>query len=309
MSLDFKGLWVEKYRPQTLNDLIIDERSKAVLLECISKGEIPHLLFAGSPGIGKTCASKIIVNDILKCDYLYINASDENGIDTIRTKIAGFAQTKSFDGKVKVIICDEMDAQTAQAQAAMRNMMETYSKYTRFILTANHKHKIIPALQSRCQAIELKPDLKQTVKRCYEILAKENIKINSEQKSKFVELIKLKFPDIRSIINELQKNSISGSLDILNIYVSKQLLEKILQCIKDKSSLELRKYLIEHEEEFQGDYDNLMTEFLNYLYEQPLNDLKKKEMIAIIADHLFKAQFILDKEINCFACWINLEKV
>ncbi len=309
MIEEFKNIWTEKYRPHTLDDLIINDRVKRTINNFVKEKEIPNLLFVGSPGTGKTSCARIIVKDLLKCDYLYINASDENGIDAIRTKVVGFAQTKSFDGGVKVVILDEQDAMTISAQAALRNTMETFAKYTRFILTANYKHKIIPALQSRCQFLEIKPDLKQTVKRCCEILAKENVLVKGDQKSKLIKLIKLKFPDIRLIINELQKNTIDNELLILNIAVNNKILDKALQSIVNKDVLGLRKYLIENEEEFQGDYDNLLTEFLNYLYDQNLDPVKKKQMIAIIADHLYKSAFVFDKEINATACWINLEQI
>ena len=132
MIEEFKNIWTEKYRPHTLDDLIINDRVKRTINNFVKEKEIPNLLFVGSPGTGKTSCARIIVKDLLKCDYLYINASDENGIDAIRTKVVGFAQTKSFDGGVKVVILDEQDAMTISAQAALRNTMETFAKYTSF---------------------------------------------------------------------------------------------------------------------------------------------------------------------------------
>lgn len=305
--LDFKNIWVEKYRPQVLDDIILSDRTREIIRGFSE--EIPNLLFVGTPGTGKTTLARIIVNDILKCNYLYINASDESGIDTIRNKVVSFAQTKSFDGKVKVVILDECDGLTSQAQAALRNTMESFAKYTRFILTANYKHKIIPALQSRCQFLDIKPVIEDTVKRCYSILQQEGIQVDTDQKRKFVELIKTNFPDFRKCINEIQKNCIDGALSITNIAVDRTLLNTIASAIEQKDVLSLRKTLIESEDRFYGDYDNLMRDYLNYLYEQPLNDIKKKEMIAVIADHLYKSAFVLDKEINCFACWIALEGI
>ena len=303
--VEFDKIWVEKYRPHKLEDLILDDKSLRVVKQF--KGEIPNLLFVGSPGTGKTTLARILVNDVLNCNYLYINASDESGIDVIRHNITNFAQTKSFDGGIKVVILDEADGLTSQAQAALRNTMETYAKYCRFILTANYKHKIIPALQSRCQSLDLKPVIDQAVKRCYNILQQENINISDEQKKKFVMLVKRYFPDLRKTINELQKSVIDNELCIDSNGSDSELLQKIFEGLQ-KDSLGVRKYLIENEDRFQGDYDTLMANFLDYLYDQNIADMKKKEMIAIIADHLYKSAFVVDKEINAFACLVNLER-
>lgn len=307
LNFDLNALWCEKYRPTTLADLILSDRNREVISEF--KDEIPNLLFVGTPGTGKTTAARIIINEVLGCNFLYINASDETGIDTIRYKVTNFAQTKSFDGKVKVVVLDEADFLTANAQAALRNTMESFAVHTRFILTANHKHKIIPALQSRCQSLDIKPTIEDAVKRCYNILKLEGVEVSDAQKKKFIELVRANFPDLRKTINEIQKNCIKGELCITNISVDSELLVKIFNGIKNKDTIALRKYLIENEDRFYGDYDNLLRSFLNYIYTSTVSDNKKKEMIAVIADHLWKAAFILDHEINAFACWITLERV
>lgn len=304
---EFKNIWTEKYRPKKLSDVIISERTRK-LIESY-KDEIPNLLFAGSPGTGKTTLALVIVKDVLQCNYLYINASDESGIDTIRNKVSSFAQTKSFDGKVKVVILDEGDGLTIASQQALRNTMETYAKNTRFIITANHKHKIAPAIQSRCQSIDIKPELKEAVRRCHEILKVEDVEIPEDQKAKFVGLIKATFPDLRKTINELQKNSINGVLDISRIGADTELLSTLFKFVSSCDSLKARKYLIDNEERFSGDYDTLLGDFLDHIYtEESLDDIQKKTWIAILADHLHQSVFVVDKEINAFACFINLER-
>jgi len=221
----------------------------------------------------------------------------------------GVNGTNNFFVGRNQILTGNCDGLTGQAQAALRNTMESFAKYTRFILTANYKHKIIPALQSRCQFLDIKPTLEDGVKRIYSILKQEGIEIDDAQKKKFVELVKANFPDLRKAINEIQKNCIGGSLAITSVTVDNSLLQAIYTAIEQKSVISLRKHLIENENSFYGDYDTLMRDYLNYLYNQPVQDLKKKEMIAVIADHLWRSAHVLDKEINCFACWINLERV
>ena len=302
--VDFDKIWVEKYRPHKLDDLILDDKSLRVVKQF--EDEIPNLLFVGSPGTGKTTLARIIVNDILGCNFLYINASDESGIDVIRHNITNFAQTKSFDGGIKVVILDEADGLTPQAQAALRNTMETYAKYCRFILTANYKHKIIPALQSRCQSLDLKPVVEQAAKRCFNILKQENVKVSDEQKVKFGQLVKRTFPDLRKTINELQKSVVDGELLIDSNGSDSELLKAVTEGLK-KDSLQVRKLLIESEDRFQGDYDTLLANLLDYLYEQPIDEFKKKQMITVIADHLYRSAFVVDKEINAFACIVALE--
>lgn len=307
MNLD--KIWVEKYRPSTINELIVEEDIKSIVRDFGKNEQIPNLLFVGSPGTGKTSLAKILVHDVLKCNYLYINASDENGIDTIRSKVSNFAQTRSFDGKVKVVILDEADGITAQGQQALRNLMESYSGYTRFILTANFKHKIITPLQSRCQSLNLKPSVEQAVKRCFSILKQENIELEEDQKKRFVELVKNFFPDLRKTINELQKSVVDGKLVIKHTHIDNEIIKTIYEHVINKRSLEARKYYIANEDKFQNDYQSLMKQLLEYVYAADLAEYKKKEMIAIIANHLYQSVFVVDGEVNFFACLITCEKI
>jgi DNA polymerase III delta prime subunit len=303
----FNNLFVEKYRPQTLSDLVLSDSNRKYF-ESITD-EIPNLLFVGTPGLGKTTLARILVNDVLECQYLYINASDENGIDTIRSKVVGFAQTKSLDGKVKVVILDESDGITLDGQRALRNTMEEYSSGTRFILTANYKHKIIPAIQSRTQFFDLNPPFDDVVKRVVDIIKQEGIKIEADQKANFVNVIKQSYPDIRKIINNVQKSTISNIFTVDHSVDNKDIINVIHKHVTSNEVLKLRKYLIENENEFQGDYHNLMKQYLNYVYTSSLDDNKKRQYIVTISDHMYKDVFVLDKEINAFACWVNLEQI
>ena len=303
----FNNLYVEKYRPTKLEDLVLSDSNRK-FFESV-EDEIPNLLFVGTPGLGKTTLARILVNDVLQCQYLYINASDENGIDTIRSKVVSFSQTMSLDGKLKVVILDEADGITIEGQRALRNTMEEYSSRTRFILTANYKHKIIPAIQSRTQFFDLVPPFDDVVKRAVTIVKQEGIKIEEDQKVNFVNVIKQNYPDIRKVINDIQKATIKGNFAIDHSLDSKEIVEKIHNNIQSKKVIELRKYLIENENEFQGDYHNLMKQYLNYVYDSNVDDNKKRQYIVTISDHMYKDVFVLDKEINAFACWVNLEKI
>lgn len=303
----FNNLWVEKYRPKNLGDLVLSDTNRKYF-ESIDN-EIPNLLFVGTPGLGKTTLAKILIQDVLQCQYLYINASDENGIDTIRSKVVGFSQTKSLDGSIKVVILDEADGITIEGQRALRNTMEEYSSQTRFILTANYKHKIIPAIQSRTQSFDLNPPFDDVVKRIVSIVKDEGVKIEDGQKGNFVNVIKQNYPDIRKIINAIQKASVNGSFLIDIALDSKEIVDRVHKEIQSSNVIGLRKYLIENENEFQGDYHNLMKQYLNYVYDSSIDDNKKREYILILSDYMYKDVFVLDKEINAFACWASLSKI
>lgn len=305
MNVDFNNLWVEKYRPKTLDDFIISDSNKAIIESFRNKKEIPNLLFTGTPGLGKTSLAKIIVNSILECQYLYINASDENGIDTIRNKVTSFAQTKSIDGSIKVIILDETDGLSPDAQRALRNTMEEFAKITRFILTANYRYRVIPPLQSRCQSIDLTPPLEGVVKRCASILKIEKIEIDSLQKAFLLDFIKSNYPDLRKCINEMQKHSSTGKL-ILDNTKNNEVLELIFNEIKKKNIILLRKALIENESKFNNDYVTLLRNLFNFI-DNNEKDLKlKKHFLLVIAEHLYRSSFVVDQEINCYSCLINL---
>jgi DNA polymerase III delta prime subunit len=307
--MDFSSLWCEKYRPNSVEDLCISDEMREMLISFGKKKDIPHLLFAGTPGTGKSSIAKIIVNDILKCDYLYINASDENGIDTIRHKIIGFAQTKSMDGGIKVVILDESDSLSVESSRALRNVLEEYAHNTRFILTANYKHRIITPIQSRCQSINFEHNINDVAKHCAKILAKENVVIPKDQFSSFQSLIRSNFPDFRKILNELQKYSISGTLNIRNSALPDEFVEELFDKIKNNDDLDFREYVIKNENVFQADYHNLLKTLLNLIYTKNIDSFKKKEAIMTIGHHMDRHSFVMDVEINAFVCMVTLSKI
>ena len=287
----FENLFVEKYRPKILADIILSPSNTAIIEEYKKKLEIPNLLLLGNPGIGKTTLAKILVTDVLDCQYMYINASDENGIDTIRNKVITFSKTKSFDGKIKAIILDEADALSVDAQRALRNTMEEYAGYTRFIL------------MSRCQTLDLTPPLEAVVKRCYTILKGESITI--PDKKQFIQFVKGLYPDVRRCINELQKNSLNGELT-LDTNTVQMVIPDLYEYVKEKDVLELRKYLINNETKFNSDYVNLLRETFKYVDRNETDIELKKLYLLIISDYLYKSAFVVDQEINSYACFINL---
>ena len=305
--MNLQGLWIEKYRPKRLNDLCLSDELKELIQNYTTKQEIPNLLLVGKPGIGKTSLARIIVQDMLQCQYLYINASDENGIDTVRGKIMNFAQTKSIDGKIKVILLDEVDGFTEQGQNALRNTMEEYAKYTRFIMTANYLHRIKPALQSRCQSIHVETTLVDVIARCVHILRQENIKINNDDVSALKHMIKSQYPDIRKIIGNLQRMCASGTLVASQDKSNDIGVELVAKIIAKADCTAIRQFIVDNEERFASDYNNLLKLMLNEVYEhQFLQEAKKQMLICIIAEHMYRSAFVMDAEINAFHCCLSM---
>jgi replication factor C small subunit len=305
MSL-YNHLWVQKHAPKSLKDLVLSDDNRDFFSKI--NDDTPHLLLYGNAGTGKTTLAKIIVNDILKCQYLYINASDENGVDTIRNKVISFSQTRSLDGKKKVIILDEFCGTTGEAQRILRNVMEEYATTTRFILTANYINKIIEPIQSRCLLFNIVPKLDQCILRCLHILKEENIEIESERN--LITYVKNNFPDMRRIINDLQKFSVTGKLLVKNNNQIKNYANTIFDDLRAKKSIiDIRKFVIQEERNFGSDYQALLKELFDIVYESPLSEDPKRTMMLEIGEHMYRDNLVMDHEINFFCCIVNLSKI
>lgn len=302
------NIWIEKYRPKTLDDIVLSKEDRIFFEALRDKQEIPHLLYAGTAGVGKTSLAKIIINNVLQCDYLYINASDENGIDTIRGKIMGFAQTKSFDGKIKVILLDEADSITMEGMKALRNTMEEYSSTCRFQLTCNYLHRIIHPIQSRCQIVNLVPPIEGVVQRVSSILKTENILVKPEQKPLLLEHIRKNLPDVRRIVNDMQMFSVTGTLNIRNEECSGFTKSIVAKLLAKEDMMKLRKEIIEGEKFFSSDYRHLMKLIFEELFNSSLNYELKGDLLLRLADAMEKDAFVVDKEINFFAAMLSLSR-
>lgn len=304
----YNNLWVEKYRPKTLDELVIRDDIKDHFLSIVD--DVPNILFYGSPGTGKSTIAKVIVNDILKCQYLYINASDENGIDTIRNKVIRFAQTRSLDNKKKIVILEEADGLTGDSLRILRNVMEEYVDTTRFILTANYINKIIEPIRSRCVMFKLQPTLDECAKRCLNILKLEGIKFDSTQSKDIIKFLNERFPDFRRILNDLQKYSISGTLKFDQNLESEGFVDKIVNELLNKStsSLDIRKLVIENDKSFDNDYQMLMNSIFNRIYSSStVQESTKKRLLLDLGEHIYRDNFVLDHEINFFCCILAME--
>lgn len=301
----FDSLWVEKYRPSKLEDIVLSDNNRKIFHKFSSEKSIPNLLFVGNAGIGKTSLARIVCNSILGCQYLYINASDENGIDTIRTKVTNFSRTKSFDGNIKCIILDETDGLSLDAQRALRNTMEEHASITRFILTANYSHRIIPPLQSRCQSFDLTPPLESCVDRVKHILDSESIVCDDVQK--LDHFVRSCYPDLRKCINELQKNSLDGRLQLENLIKVKDVfVSNLYNIISGGLALKARKKVIENESVFGGDYTELLRALFNHIDSVDMDNTVKATQLIVVSEHIYRSAFVADPEINFYTCMLSL---
>ncbi len=300
------SLWCEAYRPQNLDTYVGNENTKAKIQTMIDQQDIPHLLLAGRAGTGKTTLAKLLVNNI-ECDSLFINASDENSIETIRNKIKGFVTTMGFTS-LKIVILDEADYITPNGQAALRNLMETFSKHARFILTCNFQERIIDPIISRCQSFSLvPPSQKDVAVHLANILREESVSFSPED---IKQLVVTYYPDIRKIINTAQLFSKNGELTIdtqqlVGSDVKLKVLELLLQKLNPNERFkEIRELL--HTNSIT-DYSDIFT----YLYEniEEFPEDKQPMIILELAEAQHKDAFVVDKEINFAACAYKIIKL
>tara|TARA_R110000796_G_scaffold196520_1_gene312898 strand:- start:462 stop:1370 length:909 start_codon:yes stop_codon:yes gene_type:complete len=289
------SLLVEKYRPTQLDNYVGNENIKKTISQYLGQNDIQNLIFYGPAGTGKTTLAKIIVKN-LDCDFIYINASDERGIETIRDKVSGFASTASFKS-LKVVILDEADFLTIQAQASLRNVIETFSRNTRFILTCNYIERIIDPLQSRCQTLKVIPPSKQDIAyHCMEIFKSEEASCSADD---LKTIINQYYPDIRKMLNTIQLSIQDGKVVIdKSVLVSSNYMASVLKELTKKKPdwREIRQIITNANiQDFE--------EFYRYLYDNATIYIPGGEgMVAIlINEHSYQANFRIDKEINCMS--------
>lgn len=295
-------LWVEKYRPQTIDDCILPEDTKATFKEFLKKGEVPNLLLCGTAGTGKTTVARALCEE-LGCDYIVINGSDEGRqIDTLRTKIKSFASAFSFENKTKVVIIDEADYLNKDSvQPALRAFIENFSENCRFIFTCNYKNRIISPLHSRTTVIEFKSDKKDKqvlatkfMKRMQTILDAEGITYKDPV---LAELLMKYFPDYRRVINELQRYSSAGTIDegILS-NIAEINTKELINSLREKDWKKMRQWVA-------NNVDSDPQGIFRFIFDSLLPEISTvPQMVLLIADYQYKAAFVADQEINLVAC-------
>ena len=300
-------LWVEKYRPKTVDDCILPSELKKSFSEFVKDKHIPNLILSGSAGTGKTTIAKAMVEEI-GSTWMLINGSEESGIDVLRTKIKNFASTVSLEGGRKYIILDEAAYLNPQStQPALRGFMEEFHKNCGFILTCNYKNRLIEPLQSRCSNIDFTIRNGERVKlaesffkRVQDILGQEQIKFEPKA---IAELINKYFPDWRRCLNELQRYSTSGQIDAgILVNLSSENIKELVSFMKAKEFTNVRKWIVNN---LDNDPSRIFRTIYNSLYDN-LDHSTIPHAVVIIADYQYKSAFVADQEINMLACMTEL---
>ena len=296
-------LWVEKYRPKTIDECILPPELKENFKKVLKQGKLQNMLLTGTAGTGKTTAALALCNE-LDLDYLMINGSEESGIDTLRSKIKHFASTVSLQGGYKVVILDEADYLNPQStQPALRGFIEEFSSNCRFILTCNFKNRIIEPLHSRCTTIEFSIPKKDSTQLCMKFLDRCEmiLKMNNVQYEKQVlaELIMKYMPDWRKVLNELQRYSVGGTIDSgILVQLSDVSFNNLVSFLKDKNFKQMRKWVSENMDSepvaiYRKIYDNMNTN---------VDPASIPQLVLILADYQYKNAFVADHELNTVAC-------
>ena len=296
-------LWVEKYRPKTIEECVLPDALKQTLSEFISKGDIPNLILSGGPGVGKTTAAKAMLDE-LGLTYMFVNGSEESGIDVLRTKIKNFASTVSLHGGRKYLILDEADYLNPQStQPALRGFIEEFHKNCGFILTCNYKNRLIPPLHSRCSVVdftvpksEKKELAEQFFRRVMNVLVVEEIKFEPKA---VAEVINKFFPDWRRVLNELQRYSVSGKIDAgILVDISEVNIKELMQSMKQKEFTNVRKWIVNN---IDNDPTRLFRRLYDNLYDY-MDGSSIPHVVVILGEYQYKAAFVADQEINMLAC-------
>jgi DNA polymerase III delta prime subunit len=292
-------LLVEKYRPQTLDEIILSDDLKERFKEYIDKKYIPHILLNGTPGIGKTTISKILAKHISE-DYLFVCASDHNSVEDIRGKVKGFCATMGFS-KFKIVILDECDAISLNGQMMLRNLMEEFHDTCRFVLTCNHGERVLDAVKSRCQSFDLvAPDMKSVALRCLEIIKNEKIKCDNKDDIK--SLVKRFYPDIRRVINNLQKMTINGEFK----YIESKSLEDqdiLIEALKVGDLKRISKELL------GPGCDYIVLYRVLFDRAEEISEAHKIEIMLIVGDHHKYHGMVIDPQIHFKTCLLNIAKI
>ncbi len=296
-------LWVEKYRPKTIAETILPEKLKSVFEQIVASSELPNMLFTGTAGTGKTTVAKALCNQ-LNLDYILINGSEEGNIDTLRGKIKQFASSVSLQGGYKVIILDEADYLNPQStQPALRGFIEEFSKNCRFILTCNFKNRIIQPLHSRCGVYEFNTSRKDLAALCMQFLDRACIILDEAEvkyeKGDLANLIMKHAPDWRRVLNELQKNSVTGNIIRTDSGLGgSDIFSDLLRLLKEKDFKNMRQWVV-------NNIDTDASAIFRGLYDKMIDHLKPQgipQMVLILADYQYKHAFVADHELNVVAC-------
>lgn len=300
-------LFVEKYRPQTIDECILTDEMKATFREFIDSGQLPNFLFCGGAGVGKTTVAKALCNEV-GAEYIFINGSEESGIDVLRTKIKNFASSVSLTDARKVVILDEADYLNPNStQPALRAFIEEFSANCRFIFTCNFKNRIIDPLHSRCSVVEFKipgPEKPKVaaafMKRVIDILGQEQIEYDPKA---VAALIERHFPDFRRVLNELQRYSVSGKIDSgVLVNMTDESYKGLFGHLKEKNFTEVRKWIAKNSD---LDTSQLFSEFFNKAQEH-LEKQSIPNLVLILADYQYKAAFVADSELNKIAAMTEI---